>query len=214
MRMEASSKASIDVLAGGALLKHILRSTQLPTLRIAPARGSLTPIDYLEREGDELPHLLTASSRLGDIVIVDCPAGMFGTTRKVLEVATHVLGVLQAETISSRSFHMLGEAVQPSRTRAEMLGIVANMVNVRSNLSAEAIRLATSGSGTEKLLFRTVIPRTDAFDRAAHAAAPLDGSSRGKGSGTAFLFDMLASEVADRLALRDEVSARSRPFLL
>lgn len=212
---ERVTRGVYDVLGGATPLASILRSTKIPSLRVAPARGVETPVELLERETEQLPRLLAAVASHSEIVIVDCPAGMFGATQRVLEVATHALGILQAETIASRSFKLFGEVMKQTRSEARVLGVVANMFNARSDTSYDAIKTAMAAHGSDDLLFQTMIPRTEVFDQAAHDARPLHEGKSGQGANVSFLFDMLAGEVSERLQFRPHAAPSEQdPFLV
>src|SRR6185295_10941843 len=97
-----------DVLAGRAPLARTLRETVVPGLDVVPAVGREVPDpdaayqDY----GPQWREVLAELSTQAPLIVVDTPAGMFGTTHQILSGASHVIGVLQAEVIAQRSFKM------------------------------------------------------------------------------------------------------------
>ncbi len=77
--------------------------------------------------------LLGALAERAEVVVVDTPAGMFGTTRAILRGATHVVGVLQAEVLAARSFERFAQGLEslPEGRRPAVLGVLLNMLQQR-----------------------------------------------------------------------------------
>ena len=133
--------------------------------RLVPALGESLP-DVSVLEGDHSAtwrRLLAEASKSFDIVIVDTPAGMFGTTRQVLSSCTHVLGVLQAESIAERSFLRFHDGLKSmGEKQPQLLGVVLNMLQTRHVASLSVLQEAC-GDLTGQTLFDTTIPRHVAF---------------------------------------------------
>jgi chromosome partitioning protein len=148
-----------------------------------------------------------------DLVIVDLPAGMHGLTSRVLDGCTHVLGVLQAETIPKRSFSMFQKAMETLPRAPEVVGVVLNMFR-RSHSASISVLVDAGVDLPAPWLFETTIPRNDAFLDAAEEGMPVAlASGPGKFIGT--LFDSLANELKDRMKLGTADKAKApRSFLL
>jgi cellulose biosynthesis protein BcsQ len=194
-----------DVLLGKGRIEDALRGTAVPNLRIIPSLGAVFPNAAVTVEDNTgaWRDLLTNLGRRAQVVVVDSPAGMFGTTHQILSACTHVIGVLQAEVIAQRSFTMFSrglEAVDHS-VRPVVLGIALNMLQTGSAESVDVMARACADLPSHTL-FDTTIPRSPAFLHAAAEGVPvlLDGVEP---AAVSFLFDTLASEVLDRL--RDTV---------
>lgn len=217
--IDARQRAEIgvfDVLFGVAELEEALLETILPRFKILPAvGGSLPSADaFLVDHGAAWRRLLRQLAEGNDVVLVDTPAGMFGVTNQVLCAATHVIGVLQAEVVASRSFERFRRALDtiPAEQRPEVLGIVINMLQMRHNASVSVFQNACSDLPAE-WLFDTSIPRHSAFLDATAQGVPIRHMDEQSPPAVAFLFDNLAVEVAERLRL-SAVERRPRRLLL
>ncbi len=205
-----------DLLDDPDVAVAALRQTAQPHLRILPAGGPKASLAALERP--DLPQawarLLTRLRHAGDVTLVNCPAGMFHTTAAVLRAATHVVGVFQAEILSSRSFSMFlrGLAALPSGERPALAGVVVNMFQGRTDGSMEAFHSICT-DGDRHRLFDTTIPRSDAFGRASEIGQPLRAAGD-EASPIAFLFDMLAEEVCRRVGVAEPVATSASGFLV
>jgi cellulose biosynthesis protein BcsQ len=207
---------AIDVLLDKVSPEAALLKTVLPHLRIMPALGEQLP-DTAALLGDHSKgwqKLLRRLSEDSEIVIVDGPAGMFGGTRQFLSSCTHVLGVLQAELIASRSFSTLERALEmtPPAERPQVVGIVLNMLQPRHGASVKVLQDACAHLPRGWLL-DTAIPRSDAFLDATEEGVPLRLLDEENPPAVSWLFDTLAGEITERLGL--EVPERKpRQFLV
>ena len=190
-----------DVLLGKGRIEDALRGTAVPNLRIIPSLGAVFPSAAVtvDDHTEAWRELLGNLGRRAQVVVVDTPAGMFGTTHQILGASTHVIGVLQAEVIAQRSFTMFSrglEAVDQS-ARPVVLGIALNMLQPGSTESVDVLTRACADLPAHTL-FDTAIPRSPAFQHAAAEGVPvlLDGAEP---AAVSFLFDTLAAEVLDRL---------------
>src|SRR5688572_7264798 len=207
---------SLDIVYNDASLDHALLDTVMPKFKILPAVGARLPDpDLMATEQKERwRKLLSDVSKRADVVVVDTPAGMFGHTRTVCTGCTHVLGVLQAEVIAARSFARFAEALQMLKDgeRPKVLGVVLNMLQTRHHASLSVFQEAMQDLPQE-WLFDTTIPRHPAFLDSTHQGLPLRHLDDDAPPPVAFLFDNLAAEVTQRLALPIP-ALRARPFLL
>jgi chromosome partitioning protein len=192
---------ALDVIHERLHLRDAVMNTVLSQFKLVPAVGKeLPPLDVLDADHTERwRELLTEASKQADIVVVDTPAGMLGTTRQVLASCTHVIGVLQAEAIAERSFQRFTQALE-RLPGPQLLGVVLNMLQTRHGVSLNVLQ-NTCSSEIGPWLFDTTIPRHPAFLDAAATGSPLRRLDDNAPPAVAFLFDNLASEVAERLGL-------------
>ncbi len=208
-------RGAFDILDDPEQVETTLRQTTEPRLRVLPARGATIPFGATERGdlGEVWRRLIQRITQVCDIVLVDCPAGMFHTTRAVLGASTHVVGVFQADLVSSRSFPVFLESVNalPELERPKLAGVVVNMFQGRAGGSVEAFH-GICQDGDRHQLFDTTIPRSDAFVEANQEGMPLRVSGDAVRP-VAFLFDMLAEEVCTRVGVVRKPRPRPRSFL-
>lgn len=213
---DRAKKGALDVVTGNATVAEALLDTVLPRFKLMPAVGKELPdpeqLALDPRRG--WPKLLSELSRRADIVVVDTPSGMFGPTRPILGAVTHVLGVLQAEVLASRSFTRFREGLDslPDDARPAVAGVVLNMLQTRHDASMSVFQDALVGLPAAWLL-DTTIPRHPAFLDATHQGVPLRQLDEDAPPPVAFLFDNLAGELAGRLELR-RAAARPQKLLL
>jgi chromosome partitioning protein len=203
-----------DALERGHDGSELELETVIERLRVVPATSG----DAARRAPDmgeegSWPDVLRGIRDHADIVIVDLPAGMYGLASRVLNGCTHVLGVLQAETIPKRSFSMFQKGLESLPRAPEVVGVVLNMF--RRSHSASVSVLADAGVDfPASWMFETTIPRNDAFLDAAEEGMPvaLAGNS---GTFIGLLFDTLAKELMDRMKLgKTEKAKVAGSFLL
>ncbi|HKY40904.1 MAG TPA: AAA family ATPase [Polyangiaceae bacterium] len=188
--------------------------TVIERLRVVPATGG----DAARRAPDmgaegSWQEVFRGMRDNADLVIVDLPAGMYGLTSRVLDGCTHVLGVLQAETIPKRSFSMFQKGLEALPRVPEVVGVVLNMF--RRSHSASLSVLVDAGIGLpSSWLFETTVPRHDVFLDAAEEGMPVALAS-GPGAFIGTLFDTLAKELGDRMKLgKTEKAKAAGSFLL
>lgn len=205
-----------DVLLGVASADEALLDTVLPHFKIMPAVGGQLPrSDAISADHSASWRALALElGKHAEIVLIDSPAGMFGATTQILQAATHVIGVLQAEAVANRSFSRFVEALRamPDERRPEVVGIVVNMLQTRVGASLAVFQSAVTDLPGE-WLFETTIPRHRAFLDATHAGLPLRHLDEVAPPAVAWLFDNLAAEVAERLRLAS-VEKKPQPLLL
>ncbi|MGQ0507592.1 MAG: ParA family protein [Myxococcaceae bacterium] len=193
-----------DVLDKPERLAEALRDTALAKLKLLPAAAQgLFSADMGRKDQSEAWKKLI--KRLGekfDVVLVDCPAGMHGTTQDVLCACSHALGVFKSEMVAGRNFELFGRtlAAMPEERRPQQLGVVVNMFQGRSPASVEAFQRLNCDTPASRL-FETTIPRHEAFQSASCAGLPLRFAEVDGASSIAFLFDMMADELCRRLGM-------------
>jgi len=212
---ERASHGAIDVLTEKVSYPSALLRTVLPHFSIMPALGEELPeiATLLSDHSGAWQKLFRQLSSEAEIVIVDAPAGVFGGTMQLLGGCTHVLAVLQAELIASRSFGMLERALGlvPEAQRPQVVGVVLNMLQSRHGASVRVLQEACAQLPKGWLL-DTAIPRSDAFLEATEEGLPLRWLDERNPPAASWLFDTLAGEISDRLGL--EVAARKPRQLL
>jgi chromosome partitioning protein len=205
--IDARGKAragTFEVLMGNASIDDALLGTVMPNFKIMPAWGtalpdpSLTLQDHAAQWGE----LLSALEARADFVIVDTPSGMLGMSHLILQSATHVLGVLQAEAMAQRSFAMFAQGLDalPVNARPRVLGVALNMVQPSHAVSVSVLQRACSSLPRE-WLFETSIPRSPVFLEASEIGLPLRMLDERNPPAVAWLFEMLATEIIERLHL-------------
>jgi chromosome partitioning protein len=212
---ERSRRGGIfDALERGHDGAEFVLETVIDRLRLVPATGG----DVAQRSPDmgtegSWKEVFRGLRDDADLVIVDLPAGMHGITSRVLDGCTHVLGVLQAETIAKRSFSMFQKGLDVLPRKPEVVGVVLNMF--RRSHSASLSVLVDAGDLPPSWLFETTIPRNDAFLDAAEEGMPVALAAGDSGTFIGLLFDTLAKELGDRMKLgRTEKLKAAGSFLL
>ena len=207
---------ALDVVSGSARIEDALMDTVLTRFKLMPAVGPKLPdLDALSVDANgRWSALLGDLANRADVVVVDTPAGMFGVTRAILRASTHVIGVLQAEVLAARSFVRFSEglATIPEEQRPAVVGVVLNMLQTRHHASLGVFQDALADLPSA-WLFDTTIPRHPAFLDATQEGVPLRQLDESAPPPVAFLFDNLAGEIAERLALR-RVEAKPQRLLL
>jgi len=169
------------------------------------------PVGGPARRGraDDWRAVIARARERAELVLVDCPAGMFDATADVLQACTHMVGVLPSEMSAIKSALMLesGLAAMHPAARPQMAGVVINMFQARSAASMEAFqRIAAGPPG--RFLFETTIPRSDVFAAASLAGVPVRfAEPEGGANPIAWLFEALASEVCGRTGLGEAAAA-------
>ncbi len=200
---ERRRTGTFDVLCGALRFADALVVSRMSSLRVLPSGGMNLSIEQIEnaqghRAGWQL--LLREAGREADVVIVDTPAGTFGSTRILFSCVTHVLGVLQAEPIAMRVAEHFQRAHAASAPQPRVLGYVINMFDSRSGASAsvlqDACRILPSGH-----VFETPIPRTQVINEASLRGVVPAQADLATAPAIAWAFEQLAAEVLARLEL-------------
>jgi cellulose biosynthesis protein BcsQ len=189
--------------------------TVVDGLSLLPAMGLDFPLEKLDTAptATQWREVFLALSVHADIVLVDTPAGVFGGTTSILQACTHVLGVLQAEVISKRSFSMFERALTAMTGAPAVVGVVINMFQRSQGASLAVFADATSDM-PPSWVFDTTIPRSNDFLSSSDAGMPLRLMPDSGPSTITWLFDMLGSEVRERLHITAAASTPPTSFLL
>jgi chromosome partitioning protein len=204
---ERRTVGAFDVLCGALRFADVLVVSRMSSLRVVPSGGLNRSVDQIEnaqmhRGGWQL--LIREAARDSDIVIVDTPAGAFGSTRALFGCVTHVLGVLQAEPIAMRVANHFQRALTAVSPPPRMLGYVVNMFDSRSAASAsvlqDACRILPAGH-----VFETPIPRTNVINEASMRGVVPAQADLATAPAIAWAFEQLAAEMMSRLELERPV---------
>jgi chromosome partitioning protein len=193
------------LMHGGEARSHIL-PTRLPELSILPA-GSFHEFHRLggrlDRAPESLRDLLRQLDLLGyDCVLMDTAAGLSATTEVIVRGSDWVLIPQQAEPLAVRSVPLLLETLARFRSEGSAVrvaGILLTMLSPEIDASvkvARELRQLLPGP----LLFKQSIPRDPLFLEASGAGLPL-ALMRKNPPAAALMFDQIAAELEDRIAL-------------
>lgn len=208
---------AFDALLGTADFADALLPTALDKLKILPSVGSKIPdagimfADHSTAWRD----LLDEAASQADVVLVDTPAGMYGVTHQILGASDRVMGVLQAEVLAGRSFGMFQHGLDSldAERRPRVLGVLLNMLQA-SHPASVSVLSDTGGTLPRGWLFDTALPKNPAFLDAAYEGTPVSFVDEDAPPAVSFLFDSLAEEVVDRLALPAPAKSRKPRRLL
>jgi len=200
-----------DALMGRELLKNCMLATRVKKLRILPA-GNLEPQEALTRVQQLMSAELWAKytewlGRQAEIVVVDTPAGMTGVTTALMGASTHVLGVLQADPLTLRSFPLLRrtlEALEAKGRAPQLSGLVMNRVPGGSAIPLSVLREIGSAHSLD-LLLEPGVPDDEAFVKASLDGVPIGLHYASSGRDYGKLFDDLAGQVASRVGLTQQM---------
>lgn len=205
-----------DLLQGRGRLEDALFKTVLPGFQILGAVGLEVPEPsvFATDRTPQFRELMRELSARSEVVVVDTPSGMFGVTHQILASATHVIGVLQAEVVASRSFERFTQGLEalPASERPSVLGVLLNMLQVQQGASVNVFQGACADL-PKTWLFDTCVPRNPAFLLATDQGLPLRHLDEQAPPAVAWLYDNLAGEVVERLAL-PAVERRPQALLL
>jgi chromosome partitioning protein len=194
---------AFDVICGATTLADVTVTTRMPGLRVVPAGGSTLSIDQLENAQS---HRVAWRALLGsiasgtDIVILDTAGGVYGPIRTMLGLATHVLGVLQAEPLALRASDHFDRVIASLSPAPTLVGIAMNMFEPRGQ-TASAVLQDACNTLRPGLLFDTAIPRTPIINEASLRGVIAGQGELSNAPAVAWTFEQLAAELLDRLEL-------------
>ncbi len=211
LRPNRSMAGLHEVVRGGTTLEDALVHTKVSGLSLLPV-GDVDPL-----EAPDFHTLLSNPEVLGpvldgldaEIVLLDCPSGITGATLGALGTSTHALIPVQAEPLSLRSVHLVLEAMARVREHQNpglsLLGLVLMMFDRDAEASLEVVRSAWRDLDPD-VLFETIVPRNPVYLEASLHGVPVGFMAAGihpEGR----RFQMLAGEILDRLAVKEETHA-------
>lgn len=204
---ELSSRPGLrELLDGAASPEDAVVTTRLPELSLLP-RGRLTVRDAPRwgaalEDGEALGEVFRRLRRDRDLILVDTPPGLGGTTLGCLRRAERLLVPLQAEPLAARaleqSLELLGD-LRGEGAGVRLLGFVLTMLQSRQEASLEVARESWRMLRHD-LVFDTVVPRDNAFLAASARGVPVALLSRRRPP-LAGVFDALAAEVEERMGI-------------
>lgn len=196
-------KGAFDVICGAASLADVTVSTRMVGLKVVPAGGSTLSIEQVENAQSHRTawrSLLSSVASTSDIVLVDTAGGVYGPTRTMLGLATHVVGVLQAEPLALRASEHFDRAVASVSPAPELVGIAMNMFEPRGSTSSTVLQEACDAV-RPGLLFDTSIPRTPIINDASLRGVIAGQGELSHAPAVAWTFEQLSAELLDRLQL-------------
>lgn len=202
-----------DVLAGQARAADAVHGPVIPAnLRLAEAELALAG-----RIGREvtLRNALRDLQGSKDVILIDCPPTLGLLTVNALVASSHALLSTQTQYFSLQGVEQAMEVVDLARDSLnpdlELLGIVLNIANMRTNHARQTLDALSERFGDK--VFRSVIRQSIAYAESAERAVPILDYRPERGQD----YLSLASEVlrrigrADLLEPLDEISARVVP---
>ncbi len=196
-------KGAFDVICGAASLADVTVSTRMAGLRVVPAGGSTLSIDQVEQAQSHRTAwktLLANVAASSDVVLVDTAGGVYGPTRTMLGLATHVVGVLQAEPLALRASDHFERAIASVSPAPELVGIAMNMFEPRGSTSSTVLQEACDAL-RPGLLFDTAVPRTPIINDASLRGVIAGQGELSHAPAVAWTFEQLSAELLDRLQL-------------
>jgi len=177
--VEEVELSTYDLLLSDEIaLGDVVQSTAWENLALAPAEAALAGAEL------QLAEAARRQWRLADkltglaeeaLVLIDTPPSLGFLTINALAAATEVLIPVQCAYLAMHGLRQLLQTVQSVRERAnpglEVGGLVLTMFDARTRHSAQVRERLREHFG--KQVFRTVIPRTIAFDYSTVAGEPL-----------------------------------------
>ena len=193
-----------ELLSGVGGPKDAVVRTRLERLSLLP-RGRLdaTDVDSFEAEVSKngaLAGVLDAVQADADVVLMDTPSGLGRVTSAALAASNYALLAFQTESLALRSIGQalkVVEHVQATRnSRLRLLGILPTLVE-RERHGTHSV-LSEIWHGFPDAL-ETVIPRTEAIERASALGVPVGFLAGEMGGPEARRFDLLADELEARM---------------
>jgi len=185
---KSEEQSMYPVLVDGAPMRDILRTTELPTLSIAPSSVDLVgaEIELREAIGREF-HLRKAIADIKgdfDYVLIDSPPSLGLLTINALTAADSVLVPMQCEYFALEGVSQLLATIERVRDAVnptlEIEGIALTMYDERMNLSRQVAEEVRTHFGEK--VYKTVIPRNVRLGEAPSFGKPIilyDIRSRG-----------------------------------
>lgn len=220
IRGDLRRKAGLaQLLAGEDKLADVVVTTRLAQLTLLPL-GDLPAVEAAAwtaalEDGGALGQVFDTARRFYHVVLVDTPPGVSGAALGVLRAADHVVLPLQSEPLASRSVGQILEVIAALREQGrgpELAGIVLTMLQSRHEDSLGVAQESWRLFPREHVLDASV-PRDGVFLEASAEGVPV-ALLRRRPPAVAAVFDQLAAEIEDRIALEaDDEEQRSISLL-
>jgi chromosome partitioning protein len=189
------------LLSAEIALRDVVQSTRWDGLVVAPAESSLAGAEVQLADADRRQYRLRDKlTGLAEdaIVIVDTPPSLGFLTINALTAASEVLIPVQCAYLAMQGLRQLLRTIESVRERSNpdlsLLGVVLTMYDARTRHSDQVRERLREHFGER--VFKSVIPRTVAFDYATVVAEPLVHFRRS--SAAAEAYRKLAREVRKR----------------
>lgn len=168
-----------DVFGGVLNLQSVIKTTELPSLWIAPAHNNMvsTELEISEMEGREeiLKDQLISIKNHFDYVIIDCPPSLGLLTVNAIVATDSLLIPLQSEYYALEGVSALMETIKVAKQQLNsslyIEGVVITMFDSRTNLSHQVQDEAEKYFGNK--LLKTVIPRNIKLGEAPSFGKPI-----------------------------------------
>lgn len=167
------------VLIGENSLDEVIRTTNLPTLQVAPANPDLVGaeielVDTARREFRLREAIQRVQDRY-DYVFIDCPPSLGLLTLNALAAANTFVVPLQCEYYAleglSQLLNTAGLVKKNINPELRIEGIVLTMFDTRNNLSHQVVSEIQTHFGDK--VFRSVIPRNVRLSEAPSHGQPI-----------------------------------------
>ncbi len=203
----SASEGTVGCILRSAPPRAALLTTRLPELSILPF-GNATPGEAAKfhsqvEDGGALTQLVASVADKADVVIIDTPSGLSGSTLGALRTADSAISPLQAEPLAMRSLpQLLGTIAElrESGHRIELVGLVLSMLQQRQESSLSVAEEAWKRLPGD-LVLETTLPRDPSVLDASALGLPLGLVSRLRPPPIALVFEQLALELIPRLEL-------------
>ena len=181
LRKRSYPKSTYDVLVNGEPIESVMHTTELESLRLAPASRELvgatvemaqfSPMERLQR----LKEAIAPVKENFDYVLIDCPPSLDLLSVNALIAADSVLIPIQCEYFALEGVSELMETIeeirQASNPQLAIEGVLLTMFDERTNLSGQVVADLRAFFG--KQVFEAVIPRNVRLGEAPSHGRPI-----------------------------------------
>lgn len=200
-----------EYIVGEGSLEQLAIRTKLGELSLL-VRGRVSPqftpqFSAALQDGSVFSRLFQEAASLYDLVIVDTPCGFSGISLGAMRHADHILSPVQAEPVAFRSVPQLLQVakwLKKEGSAVQVAGFVMSMLQLDDPVSAEVAQ-ELKDNFPSQLVFETQVPRDRIFLKASAAGVPLGLLNR-RPPAEAAIFDKLAIELEEKLALHEELN--------
>ena len=208
-----------QVLDGTVELDRAVATTRLAQLDLLPVGDvdALAASGWASRleDGRALGDAFATTGDAYDVILVDTPPGFSGAALGVLRAADHVVLPLQAEPLAARSVSRALEVIGALREEGQgpcLAGLVLTMLQTRHQDSLGVAQESWRLFPRQHVLDAS-IPRDGVFLEASAEGVPV-ALLRRRPPAVAAVFDQIAAEIEDRIALEaDDAEQRSISLL-
>jgi chromosome partitioning protein len=195
-----------EVLAGQAKAVDAIHGSVIPA-NLGLAEAELILSGKMGRELT-LRNALREAKRRYDAILIDCPPTLGLLTVNALCAADQALLSTEAEYFSLQGVEQALEVIALARDNLnpelDVLGIVLNIANMRTNHARQTLETLTEHFGEK--VFDTVIRRSIAYAESAERAIPILGYRPDR----AIDYLRLSEEIFDRLEMPEQREAVER----